>query len=363
MLNSMEKYCKENELIVNLEKTKCMIFNKTGKFIRKYFSFNNTKLETVRSYKYLGFLLTPSGEIKSGLNDLRDRAMKAFFKLKNSMDTSFHRHIKTTLHLLDTLIKPILLYASDFWGCLKPPNDNPIEKFHYMACKHILGVQKQTTNIGVLLELGRIPFQTYAIKAAIKNWERIKSKQINIHLYTSYQNAIKDNLPWVTNIKDLLDKNGMTCFYIDSYDNKPPFIHKKIFQKLSDIFHQEAFSTITSTQSKLRTYGLLKKQIGIEKYLYEITNPIIRHSCTKFRLSNHTLKIETGRHNNIPKELRFCPFCPNSIESEIHFLIECHTYKTLRHEMLQQITNHKPSFEYYTQTEKFQYILGSGHKL
>ena len=145
----------------------------------------------------------------------------------------------------------------------------------------------------------------------------------------------------------------MLCFYINSYENKHPFIHKKIFQKLSDIFHQEAFSTITSTQSKLRTYDLLKKQISIEKYLYEIPNPIIRHSCTKFRLSNHTLNIETGRHINIPKELHFCPFCPNSIESEIHFLIECRTYKTLRDEILHQLTRHKPSFEYYTQIEKF----------
>ena len=357
MLKSMEKYCKDNELIVNIEKTKCMIFNKTGRLIRKNFSFNNTTLETVRSFKYLGFLITPSGEIKSGLTDLRDRAMKAFFKLKNSMDKSFHRHIKTTLHLLDNLIKPILLYASDFWGCLMPPKENSIAKFHYIAFKHILGVQKQTTNIGVLLEIGRIPIQTYAIKAAIKNWERIKSKQINTHLYTSYKNASKDNLPWVTNTKDPLDKNGMLCFYINCYENKPPFIHKKIFQKLSDIFHQEAFSTITSTQSKLRTYGLLKKQIGIEKYLYEIPNPIIRHSCTKFRLSNHTLNIETGRHINIPKELRFCPFCPNSIESEIHFLIECRTCKTLRDEIFHQLTRHKPLFEYYTQIEKFQSFL------
>ena len=51
-----------------------------------------------------------------------------------------------------------------------------------MACKHILGVQKHTTNLGVLLELGRVPLQTYVIKAAIQNWVRIKSKQVNVHL-------------------------------------------------------------------------------------------------------------------------------------------------------------------------------------
>ena len=84
------------------------------------------------------------------------------------------------VNLLDSLIKPILLYCSDIWGCLKlPKKPNPIETFQHMACKHILGVQKKTSNIGVLLELGRIPFQIFASKASIKNRERIKSGRVN----------------------------------------------------------------------------------------------------------------------------------------------------------------------------------------
>ena len=357
MLNSLAKYCEENELVVNIDKTKCMICNKSGKLIRRNFYFNGIKIETVRSFKYLGLVLTPSGEIRSALNDLRDRAMKAFFKLKNSMGEVFHTHITTTLHLLDTLIKPIILYASDFWGCLKLPKDNPIEKFHHMACKHILGVQKHTTNLGVLLELGRVPLQTYAIKAAIQNWERIKSKQVNAHLKASYENAIEDNLPWISNIKHTLDKNGMTCFYMNSYNDKPPFIHKKISQKISDIFHQEAFSTITNEQSKLRTYGILKKEIGFERYLHEIKNPSIRKSVTKLRLSNHSLNIEIGRYKKLHKQQRFCPFCPSDIETEIHFLIECNTYDTIRRETIQEIIQNKPNFTYYTPTEKFKLLL------
>ena len=357
MIKSMENYCKEKELILNTDKTKCMIFNKSGRLIRKYFSFNNSNLETVKSYKYLGFILTPSGEINTGLKDLRDRAMKAFYKLKASLGTLFHRNLTITLKLIDTLIKPILLYASDFWGSLKLPKNNPIENFHHMLCKQILGVQKQTTNIAVLLELGRVPLKFHAYKAATKNWERIKSKKVNIYVYKSYQNAIEENLPWTNNVKDLLEKNGMLCFYINTYENKPPFIHKKLFQRLSDIFHQEAFSTMANEQSKLRTYGLLKNKIGIENYLQISMNPLIRQKFTKFRVSNHSLNIEKGRHNNIPKEIRFCPFCKNSVETEIHFLLECRTYKTMREELLSPIINNKPAFVYYTMTEKFQHLL------
>ena len=77
----------------------------------KIFTYNNTQLETVRSYKYLGFLITTSGEINNGSND---RAMKAFFRLKTTLGTQFNRNVQTTVSLLDSPVKPILLYCSDF---------------------------------------------------------------------------------------------------------------------------------------------------------------------------------------------------------------------------------------------------------
>ena len=58
---------------------------------------------------------------------------------------------------------------------------------------------------------------------------------------------------------------------------------------------------------------------------------------TKIRLSNHTLNIETGRHNKIPKNKRFCPFCPNLVEDEMHFLLFCPTYTTNRVSLFQKL--------------------------
>ena len=339
LLKVLEEYCDENDLVINTKKTKCMIFNKTGRFIRRPFDLNGVKLENVRSYKYLGFVITPSGEIGSGLKDLRDRAFKAFMKLKNDLGVSFNQDIVTTLSLVDTLIKPILLYASDFWGCLRLPKSNPIENLHMMICKQLLGVQKQTTNAGVLLELGRVPLNLFAIKFAIKNWERIKHGHANSFLLASYEDCIEYNLPWTMNIKSILETNGMLNFYINDYINKPPFIHKNIFQRLSDIFHQFSFGNIRANTSKLRTYAILKKDIGFERYLSEIKNVPIRIHMSKFRLSNHRLMIEVGRHNDTPKEKRFCPFCPSKIENEFHFLFECPIYNNLRTNLIEPIMN------------------------
>ena len=105
--------------------------------MRSPFYLNGVKLEMVRQYKYLGFVLTPSGEIGTGLHDLRDRAFKAFMKVKNDLGLCFNQDIPIILHLIDSLVKPILLYASDFWGCLKLPENNPIENLHMIMCKQI----------------------------------------------------------------------------------------------------------------------------------------------------------------------------------------------------------------------------------
>ena len=72
MLSTLEKYCKENELVINTKKTKCMTFNKTRRLLLRPFYLNNVQLECVRCYKYLCFVITSSGEFSTGLKDLRD---------------------------------------------------------------------------------------------------------------------------------------------------------------------------------------------------------------------------------------------------------------------------------------------------
>ena len=176
MLSALYSYADENGMAINTKKTKCMIFNKTGKYIRRSYPMKNGTIETTNSYKYLGFIFTPSGEIVSGLKDLRDRALRAYHKLKNKMGHHFRLYPCTTISLFDSLIKPILLYSSDFWGCLKLPKNNPIENLYMTFCKAILGVQKQTSNIGSLLELGAVPIMFFGVKNCLKTGtESIKS--------------------------------------------------------------------------------------------------------------------------------------------------------------------------------------------
>ena len=93
---------------------------------------------------------------------------------------------------------------------------------------------------------------------------------------------------------------------------------------------------ISRETSKLRTYSLVKKEAKRELYLTSVKNVEDRISMTKFRLSNHKLMIEKGRHLNMATNDRKCPFCP-SVEDELQFLLTCYTYTTLRNDLLDKV--------------------------
>lgn len=281
-------------------------------------------------------MVTPSGEIRSALEDLRSRALKAYMALKNKLGICFRDHVDDTISLFDCLVKPILLYGSDFWGCLKLPKNNPIENLHMQFCRQILGVQKNTTNNGVLLELGRTPLVLEGHKLSIKNWSRIKKGEGNFLITKSYTNASVKMLDWNESIVKLLSEQGMQYIATETTPN----ISNAFFGRAKDIFHQETFSSIKNPEAKLRTYSLIKYEIGREDYLTQIRNTKRRQMLSKFRLSNHKLMIEVGRHMKpkLPKEQRICQLCNQGIEDEIHFLIECDSYKTLRKPLLDTCT-------------------------
>lgn len=258
----------------------------------------------------------------------------------------------TTLHLFDTLVKPILLYNSDFWGCLKMPNNNPIENVHMRFCKELLGVQTQTTNIGVLLELGRIPIMFYGLKNCVKNWSRIHiAGKANEIVILAHQMSLNCSLKWTEDVKMCLNRSGIGS----ECANKE--IYHMVFKRMTDIFYQESFLTINSEESKLRTFGKLKTDIGMTKYLTQVQRIDTRVALSKIRLSNHDLMIEKGRHLKIDKTERFCPFCPNLVETEEHFLLHCKTFSTLRKIPMSEAASIVPSLNQCSVWDKFITLL------
>ena len=126
--------------------------------------------------------------------------MKAYFKLQNCM-SSTNPSIDTFLHLYDHTIKPILTYGSEIWGMFsvdlsscreksdycfeKKFSTSHTEQSHVKNIKYILGVNRKTTNIAVMSELGGYPIYFSVILAMLKYCHRLESQQEGL-LFDAY---------------------------------------------------------------------------------------------------------------------------------------------------------------------------------
>ena len=81
-ISILESYCMKWRLKINTDKTKVIIFNKSGKVYRKEkFYINDKEVEIKKNYKYLGFKLDCSGNFNETINDLASKGKRALFSI------------------------------------------------------------------------------------------------------------------------------------------------------------------------------------------------------------------------------------------------------------------------------------------
>ena len=137
-------------------------------------------------------------------------------------------------------------------------------------------------------------------------------------------------------MNSIIDKLG--CSYIKNSFNPLNNYFSLLQTRVRDQFIQDWRSSISS-MSKLTYFCQFKTDFTIAKYITLLDSDRLIRQLASFRLSSHSLEIETGRRLNIPKENRICKCCNlNQIESEYHFLLCCPTYSTIRNVHLGRIS-------------------------
>ena len=154
-LHELYNYCKKWGLIINTDKTKVVIFNKTGHRYKNFqFNINGEKIDVVTEYCYLGIIFTACGSFTKANKVLYEKSLRAMFMLKRINSQS---NAKIALDLFDALVLPIINYASVILGPLTfkyvnsenimaKCNDYPAESLNIKFCKYLLGVHKFAMN-------------------------------------------------------------------------------------------------------------------------------------------------------------------------------------------------------------------------
>ncbi len=202
------------------------------------------------------------------------------------------------------MIQPIALYGSEVWGPLSDQSytrwtDIQQKPYTQNSAKIILKLQRKTPNNACRAELGRFSLIINMHKRSLKFWMHLKSSPTeSLHfkaLQTQELNPEKSPLSQL--VLRLTNRTNSTN---TNQSQTSTASHQNI--KINQIIKQskntylEHWDQETKTQSKLQFYRTLKSNYELEDYLQSVRDTKQRRILTKYRLSEHRLAIETGRH-------------------------------------------------------------------
>ena len=410
-LNKLFKFCNDWGLEINELKTQIIIFgtDKNKNTNNPDFKLGEKSIKIVESYCYLGIILKSSGELRTAQQNLKDKAFRAFFGLKRTINRS-KLSFKALCTLFDSLIKPIVLYGAPVWIpsstinktliknlVQKPTNVKNIlsklsctlnEKVHLSFLKWALGVHRKSSNVGVWGETGRFPLIYQSISLTLNYYKRIVNMPRSSFINAAINEQKSMNLSWYKNVESLLkldelyhldhvsayritsckEKTKTKSFECQKPENetlknilfnypqiKPlpckKFRIKEIYNSLTKHFI-DCWNNDKLNSPKLAFYNTIKHTFGRETYLDASKGFSCRYNTTKLRISAHDLAIEKGRYSNIARGDRICHWCQTSMgvrvtEDEEHVLFKCDLYAGLFQKLNTRLKN-SPPLPYYT---------------
>ena len=155
------------------------------------------------------------------------------------------------------------------------------------------------------------------------------------------------------------------CKFAENFNLDIKHLTSKSEEKVHKICvgsYDRFWKTTISESGKAFSFNKFKTRIALEPHLDLHINLKYKIAISRFRLSNHSLMIEKGRHhkpNKIDKKERKCYFCKNKIENEEHFMIECPLYTPHRRTFENICNEMYPRYKNLTGEQKFIFLMSN----
>lgn len=344
-LDKLSEFSDTKDLTINAKKSQIMIFNKTGKLINKdTFTIKGQKLDIVQKYTYLGVDIPASGSFSTSIAELTSKAKKAMMPLYTTI-MKFNIPYRTALRLFQTYIEPILLYNAENQTAMtdseitKCQHDDshiyhiqqtsPLTTTQLKFTKFVLGVGKHCPNMAIFGESAKIPFLARAHIHMLKFWHRIRNLDETTLVNKAYRENIHMNTNWCRTIQVLNAKYNLHAGHGEPEDF-PGLVKKVINQDFATYWKSRIENP--AIEKKLSLYSKTKQNFEIDAYTDLPFRD--RQMISKFLCVSHKLHVETGRHQQTPREDRICQLCTlKKVEDEEHFILECPAYSKIRTEI------------------------------
>ena len=127
-------------------------------------------MKIVKEYKYLGTIISNTGNFKLNEVNLKKKGLRATYLLTRSLK---HAKPSSAIRIFEKVIEPILMYNCEIALAYLPKtwdytrfvleiwdHGNEINMVVMNFLRQLLGVHKKTSNIGIMSETGKYPIMT-----------------------------------------------------------------------------------------------------------------------------------------------------------------------------------------------------------
>lgn len=363
MLHTLEGWCKQWGLTINMDKSKIVHFRSKSMPLSNYeFSCNSKSMEIVPQYKYLGLVLTEHLDYSHMAKLVAQSASRALGFLICKDKTLGGMPFNCYTKCYSSLVQSVFDYGSSIWGT---NSYSCVEAVQNRACRYFLGLGKYAPNPAINGDMGWASPQHKQWVSVIRRWLRLMSLDDSLltkKIFISCRvQANRSCRTWCDRVSQFLIEIDHTYVNdglisvrstIASINETLNVINEKQWHdKLNAQFaiRGEAYGG-----NKLRTYRKFKHKYVTEQYVMTITQKKYRSAYAKFRCGVAPIKIELGRYGvgRVPVDERLCRTC-NIVEDEFHVIMICPQYTDIRSMCMERICNIKRNFEELSTEDQF----------
>lgn len=259
------------------------------------------------SYLYLGSPFTCDGSVSSAVKMHAKNKLRQVLKYVNFLKKNNDVPFVVKKRVLDAALMSSLLYGCESWlgADLKP-----VTKLYNWCLKQLLGVRRSTSNLVGYVESGSPSLEELVQQKQHKFFDRMWRERRKL-----------DDDPLTLVVKMVRETNAAAARLINNFLSSTVPTYDDILNIVRDKLRNEF-------TSRCVVYKEINPELDVHDiYKHKHTiNEFQRISFTRFRVSGHSLAIETGRWNRrgrgrLPVEERLCA-C-EQIQTEKHVVQDC----------------------------------------
>ncbi|KAL1448382.1 hypothetical protein WDU94_001910 [Cyamophila willieti] len=334
-INAMQQYCELNDLEVNIDKSKVVVFRRGGKLSHHdQFYYGTNRLDIVKTYTYLGVVFSSSGCFRLHMEHALSKAKIALANTRQIMVDSRMEAWESRMRLFETIVKVTLLYAGEVWA-LRYTDE--MERCQVQFLKSILCLGFNTPNYYLRLEAGLIKLEHSVVKMALSWYIKVMNKPDDRYTKLCMKRMVelerrggnRAGCGWFGQMKMLLQKRDIT-------DEPSASMSRSEIEELLSIYANKLFSedvVLLNASTFNPHFKHIKENATLttEKYLL-FRMPIERvRVISQLRTQGNSLCIFIKGEKYVWITSESCECCNLRKQETIeHLLYECPHYQHLR---------------------------------